>query len=443
MKHQEKKPLALFHKTPVRQVLFQWPVAPLHNGGHLIGLALFPLPLSLMISAGTHRRFYFFIFACLGLISPYLGWWLNSVLPETELKFALMVFNATLIVIPTVWGHFAFSSPQPGRWLSHGTIAACIFALGLTQVSSQISLAATCFLILAFGVFFNPLLPLLEAMTYHQMKNPQTYSKIRLFGSIGFMMCSFLIGGVLLIEHPRLFPYLVAGLLFVCWISSWPYKQMPPIGISTVEPVVVSSKKTATPQVLRSLLSLHPLWVVTCLVQAAFACYYAFFALHLQHIVSSGWIIGALIALATASEIVAFLKIDWFFKKWSPITLIGWACALLLIRWTVLSQASVALLPLVLVLQLTQAVGFSVFHTACLKLIHDRVTPLHVGAAQGFYNAIGYGVGGCVGVFVGGVLWETQKGQGVFVFAAGLCALALVWCVGWRWQQRSAPMDLQ
>lgn len=385
-----------------------------------------------MISVSAHSRFYFFIFACMGLISPYLGWWLNSVLHTSDLKYALMVFNATLIIIPTIWGHWAFSGSSPGRWLSHGTFAACLFALGLTQVSAEIPLAATCFLILAFGVFFNPLLPLLEALTYQQMKSPQLYSNIRLFGSIGFMACSFLLGGMLLMDRPFLFPYLVSGLLFVCWLISFPYKVVPLLGLGAIDAPVVQKKSRPSTPVSHSLVKLHPLWIITCLVQAAFACYYAFFAMHLQNIVSSGWIIGALIALATASEVVAFLKIDWFFKRWSPIALIVLATGLLLVRWGVLSIASAALLPLILILQLTQAVGFSVFHTACLKIIHDKIPSVHLGAAQGFYNAIGYGVGGCIGVFVGGLLWESQKGFGVFVFATALCCLALVWGLIWK-----------
>lgn len=395
-----------------------------------------------MITAAAHSRFYFFIFACMGLISPYLGWWLNSVLNPEDLKYVLMVFNATLIVVPTIWGHWAFSGNTPGRWLSHGTFAACLFALGLTQVSTQIPLLATCFLMLSFGVFFNPLLPLLEAMTYQQMKNPQMYSNIRLFGSIGFMVCSFVLGGMLLMDHPFLFPYLVSLLLFVCWIISFPYKSVPSMGVDIAATPIVQKKNVVEPKISTALLNLHPLWVITCVVQAAFACYYAFFALHLQGVVASGWMIGALIALATASEVVAFLKIDWFFKRWSPITLIVIACILLLIRWSVLSVATTALIPIILLLQVTQAVGFSVFHTACLKIIHDKISPLQVGAAQGFYNAIGYGVGGCIGVFVGGVLWENYKGAGVFTFAALLCLLGLCWGLVWRWTQKSARVQI-
>lgn len=379
-----------------------------------------------MVSPTSHMRFYFFLFATLGLISPYLGWWLNSVLPQAYLKYALAAFYSTLVIIPTVWGHMAFANNRPGRWLSHGTFAACVFAIGLTQISGNISIGAACFLIIAFGVFFNPLLPLLEAMVYQQMSNPQSYSNIRLFGSLGFMACSFLVGGVVLFNSPGLFPYLVAVLLFACWMLSLPYKNVIPL-------------KEETPQgeegVGKSLWALRALWVVTALTQASFACYYGFFAMHLKSVVEQGWIIGALIGLSTASEVLAFWKIDWFFKRFTPVGLIALSSGLSVVRWVVLAFATPGLLPLITLLQCTQAVGFSVFHTACLKIIHDQLPSAHVGAGQGFYNAVGYGVGGCFGVFVGGILWETQKGFGVFVFAAVLCAVCLLWAWGMKWRK--------
>lgn len=384
-----------------------------------------------MVSKASHSRFYFFIFACLGLISPYLGFWLNSVLPAEDLKYALMVFNATLIVVPTVWGYWAFKENRPGNWLSYGTIMACLFALGLTQVSRNITLLASCFLIVAFGVFFNPILPLLEAITYQQLKTPQSYSQVRLFGSAGFMFCSFLIGSMWILNNPHHFPYIVAALLFLCWCLSFPYKNTPVLynnSIEVKEPIIVSNPvKEKT--LFSSLLSLSSLWIVVILVQAAFACYYAFFALHMEQVVSSGWIIGALLATATGAEIFAFWKIDWFFNRWKPITLLATASLCLLLRWLLLAFITPQLIPLLFVFQLSQAIGFSVFHTVCLKIIHEKLSFTHVGAGQGFYNAIGYGVGGTIGVFFAGMFWEMYKGSGVFLFAFLLSVLSFVFAL--------------
>ena len=80
-----------------------------------------------------------------------------------------------------------------------------------------------------------------------------------------------------------------------------------------------------------------------------------------------------------------------------------------LLRWVVISIAlSPVWFPLLFIVQASQAIGFSVFHTASLKIIHDTVSSNHMGAAQGFYNAVGYGVGGLVGVFIAGLIWESK-----------------------------------
>lgn len=379
-----------------------------------------------------HIRFYFFIFASLGLISPYLGWWLASVLPEHDLKYVLSAFYATLIIVPSVWGHAAFSGQHPGKWLSHGALAAVIFAVGLSQISSSIGVAAACFLIMAFGIFFNPLLPLLEAMAYNQLSDHGAYSKIRLFGSLGFMLCSSLLGGVVLINHPNFFPWMVAALLLISWLFSLPYKKLT---LSIVPPTSVDVPKK---NIYKSLNSLSTLWIATALTQAAFACYFAFMALHMRSLGVNGWVIGLIIGASAASEILSFWKMDWFFKKAGPWTLIAVASLLSALRWIVVAFAAPGLIGLVLIAQLTQAIGFSVFHTACLKIIHDNLPSTHMGAAQGFYNAVGYGVGGLSGVFIGGIMWEMYGGQGVFLFAMCMSLLAFFLAAGLSLKSRHA-----
>ena len=379
--------------------------------------------MSVMISNWYHARFYFFLFATLGLISPYLGWWLGSVVDAQSLKYILASFYATLVLIPAIWGHAAFSGQHPGRWLSHGALAAVVFALGLTQITPATPLGAACFLVMAFGVFFNPLLPLLEAMAYNQLADQQAYSRIRLYGSLGFMVCSSLVGGMVLMKHPNLFPAIVTILMAITWFFSLPYKNTKPLTTSLITDVTemgeepVEQVKTDR-SVIKKIFSMWGLWLVTGLTQAAFACYFAFFALHMKDLGVAGWLVGLMIGVSAASEVIAFWKIKWFFDRASPWMLIAVASSLSCIRWVAVAMASDLWLPVVFALQLTQALGFSVFHTACLKIIHQSMPAKMMGAAQGFYNAVGYGVGGILGVFFSGLVWEHYRGQGVFAFAA-------------------------
>lgn len=388
------------------------------------------------MSSWYHARFYFVLFGVLGLVSPYLAWWLNSVLADGHLKYAMAVFYFTLILVPAIWGHVAFSGTSPGRWLSNGVLAAVLFSLGLTQIDAGTNIGAACFIILAFGVFFNPIMPLTDALAYNQYADEASYSRIRLFGSLGFTFVSTLIGGVIVMSHPHFFPYMVCLLMLVTWILSLPYKAhfkspspSPPSSHPTPKLNILSQilAPTTTNSVVNSIKSLWPLWVVVALSQVAFSSYFAFFALHMKSIGFSGWLIGVLIGIAAAAEVLAFLKMKWFFKIMSPWMLLALASLSSLLRWVVIAFAAPSWAPLLLLMQASQAIGFSVLHTASLKIIHDTLPSTHMGAAQGFYNAVGYGVGGLIGVFVAGVIWENQgSGVGVFIFASTVSFLTLL-----------------
>jgi PPP family 3-phenylpropionic acid transporter len=367
--------------------------------------------------------YYFSLYAVLGLVSPYLGYWLSHAMGSQGMVYALAAFYATMVFVPTLWGHAAFTPRNglsaPGQWLSFGSLGAAVFALGLTQVSAELPVLTSCFLVLAFGVFFNALVTLVESISYTLLETPTAFSRVRLFGSLGFMVCSVALGGTLVMSHPWTFPYLLAAIMTVAWLQSVPYKRvsMPvpraaaPLGSS----LWISARK------------LWPLWVVVLTTQAAFACYFAFFALRLREVGYSGPLVGVLFGLATAAEIFMFFRMGAVVSRWPPRTLVIVSTALTALRWLALSFiTSTAWFPVVVLAQLTQAFGFSIFHVATLRVLHESVPATHFGAVRGIQEAVGYGVGGVIGVLLAGRLWASGDHSMVFLAA---CGLAIVSCL--------------
>ena len=188
-----------------------------------------------MVKHFHHARYFFFLFSAMGIVSPYVGWWLQQVLDPLSASTVLACLYATIIVVPSLWGHAAFTSNRPGSWLSRGTLFACIFALGLTQIHSG------------------------------QVEDTHTYSRIRLYGSLGFMIFSSIIGGVLVLSHPSLFPYLVSAVMLVAYVVSLPYQQAPHIDYQ-----LSGNMREAFP---RLLWQLKGLWVVVVLSKVSFVIY--------------------------------------------------------------------------------------------------------------------------------------------------------------------------
>ena len=367
-----------------------------------------------------HARYYLFYFAALGLVSPYLGWWLASISPPGQLSYLLGAYQATMILIPSLWGYAAFSGSRPGHWLSHGTLGAAVFALGLSQVPTA-GVGAAIFLLLAFGVFFNAILPHAESMVYMaQSGNASRYARIRVFGSFGFLLSSSVLGGLVVMEFPSVFPVLVALLLVATWLSSFGYKGHSPSDNETPQ--------TDTVVPVRSLLRLWPIWTSSFFTQAAFACYYAFFALHMRSIGVSPLGVGVLIGVGVVFEVLAFWKIAAITRWARPWTWIVIAGVVSLVRWvgTGHAESGWGWFVILGVLQTMHAVCFSVFHSSCMALIYSSVPARHNALAQGLNNSAGYGLGGFVGVVVAGQLWA-GPGQGfsVFMYAACLSAMGL------------------
>ena len=76
--------------------------------------------------------------------------------------------------------------------------------------------------------------------------------------------------------------------------------------------------------------------------------------------------------------------------------------------------------------QLLHAASFGIVHAVAIHLIHQYFTGKHQGRGQALYSSMSFGVGGALGSFLAGLLWQDLGGQMVFMLSAGFSLLALV-----------------
>lgn len=387
-------------------------------------------------------KYYLFVFAALGIISPFLGLWLKDILKPEDFKYALISYYSTVIIFPVLFGYIAFKNGNQNRNLVIITLIS--FVSSLLLIKNYDNLLLTCFFIFIFGAFYNSIMPVLEAITYQNNSNPKDYSKIRVFGSYGFAISSFIIG-YFVIKNPILFPYIVSFLLLIASIISFTYLNKDKNSTKslnrnfdtnyfdtqfTIDLDSISKTKLNSGFDFKKVLKLSKLWTIVFLTQAAFACYYTFFAIHLNQIFNLFFIVTLFFAIATISEILAFCKMDWFFKKFSTKTLLMLSSSSLILRWICLAISPFInmylALFLILFFQITHIFGFAVFHSCSLKIIDENIKKEDQGLYQGLYNSVGYGFGASIGVFIGSVIWENYNTIGVFIFAAILSTISLL-----------------
>ena len=364
--------------------------------------------------------FYFFYFATLGGFLPFWSLYLKdcqfSALEIGQLT-ALMV--GTKIIAPNLWGWVA---DHTGKSLSVIRLASffamILFAGFLYQQSFQWFAIVT----IGFSFFWNAALPQFEAATLHHLKDePHRYSKIRLWGSIGFIATVLGVGYLLDLYSIRLLPFLIVVLLACIWLISLLTPEVNRVHASDAHIGIWLIVKQ--PEVIAFLL-------VYLLLQAAHGSYYVFFSIYLQQIGYSSSMIGMLWSLGVGAEVIVFLFMRPLLKYVSLRRILLVSALFSVLRWLLIAWYADNMW-LLMGAQVLHAASFGTSHVAAIHLVQGYFGQHHQGKGQALYSSFSFGVGGMLGGLYSGYTWDSYGGHWVYSFAAILSALAYIIAVIW------------
>jgi MFS transporter, PPP family, 3-phenylpropionic acid transporter len=371
-------------------------------------------------SAPRLASFYFFYYATVGAFIPYWGPYLEargfSAL-QIGMAFALMGVSRT--VMPVAWGIWSDRGEQRMRLIRLATVLSLACFMMIPLVGSFGAIAG---LMLAYSLFWHALLPQFEVVALnHLAVTGADYSRVRLWGSVGFVVAVLSVGPVL--DQVGMMPLpLLVGLLWLGMVgTAWLVAEPPPLP-ATVERGVDIWQVLRKPEVVALLL-------VCFASQLSFAVYYNFFTLFLERHGYSRGLAGVLWSLGVVAEIALFWWMRPVIQRVGVRRLMLLAIGVTAARWAVTALA-VDQLALLLLAQLSHAVTFGAYHAVAVHYV-QRLFPgrLH-GRGQAIYNAVSYGLGGSIGSLMGGWLWDAVSPEATFLTAA-LMALLGFW-VGWR-----------
>ena len=163
--------------------------------------------------------FYFFYFASLGALIPYWSLYLQSLgFGAVEIGELTAVILATKIVAPNIWGWIA---DHTGRHMAVVRISSLFAAIMFTGVFIQQSYWWLVAVMVSFSFFWNAALPQFEVTTLNALGDEtQGYSKIRLWGSIGFIITVVALGPLIEKTGADRLPLTVLLLLVGIWLST-------------------------------------------------------------------------------------------------------------------------------------------------------------------------------------------------------------------------------
>ncbi len=368
--------------------------------------------------------FYFLYFAALGCFLPYWALYLQDLgFDHAQIGLLMAILPATKIVSPNLWGWVA---DHTGRNIALIRVSSCLTAASFALVfwgDGFVWLALVIFLV---SFFWNAPMPLFEAMTLSYLhQDSHRYTRIRIWGSIGFVLAVFLAGWALE-------TFLGMGCLPWLVIAAF-------IGMALVALLLPGHSMRTQGSVTGSLRAIFQrqgvvaFFLVCLLIQLAHGPYYSFFSVYLKESGYNAGQTGLLWSLGIVAEILFFAVSSGVFKRFSLRGILLTATALSVLRWLLIAWW-VDNIALLLFAQLLHAASFGANHVAAIQFIHKHFAWPHQSKGQALYGSLSFGLGGMLGSYASGEVWVSLGPSMVFSAAAGLSLLA--WLFVWGWVEK-------
>jgi MFS transporter, PPP family, 3-phenylpropionic acid transporter len=369
----------------------------------------------------------FAYFAYTGLFATYAPLWLQSLGYSTLAIGSLASMQAaTRLVSPYAWGWLADHTGSRTLLLRWAVGLALLCSLGF--LAGQLSWTWIVLVTVALFLCTAGVIPINEAALAHLVSRDDTgsldagrYGRVRVWGSVGFILAVSGSGFILQWLGLASFPLLVIALLALLLVAALrlPMLREAAHGHERAAPALAVLRQ---PQVAWFFAGVF----FTVLAHTSL---YAFFSLYLASLGYATGTVGLMWTLSVAVEVAWF----WFQGRWvHRLSMHGWlVLAALVSALRFAAMAAFGELVWVLVLaQCTHAITFAAQHTACIGLINRHFPGRLRGRGQALYTVLGYGASGVVGGVAGGALSEALGFAAVFWAAAGAAAVSALCC--WR-----------
>ncbi|WP_312202793.1 3-phenylpropionate MFS transporter [Kosakonia cowanii] len=358
---------------------------------------------------------YFTYFFSYGIFLPFWGVWLKGVGLTPEIIGMLLGaglvarFLGSLLIAPRV--------SDPSRLITALRVlalATLIFAMAFYAGSHVAWLAVV---IVGFNLFFSPLVPLTDALAGTWQKQfPMDYGRVRVWGSIAFVIGSALTGKLVSLYDYRAILVMLSISTASMLLGMLLHPSIMPQGENRQqEGAGWPAWRTLIVQNWRFL-------ACVSLLQGAHAAYYGFSAIYWQSVGYSASTVGYLWSLGVVAEVVIFTLSNRLFRRFSARDLLLLSAVCGLVRWSLMGWTIA--LPWLVVAQILHCGTFTVCHLAAMRYISARQGS-EVIRLQAVYSAVAMGGSIALMTMIAGFLFEHLH-QGLFFIMALLALPALV-----------------
>ncbi|WP_410498202.1 MFS transporter [Chitinibacter sp. S2-10] len=364
--------------------------------------------------------FYFCYFAFNGLFSPYWGLYLAGLaFPAWQIGILTSLTQINRIYAPALWGYLADRTGRRQQILRLAGLGGLLFYIPLLFTSTFWPI----FIAVLLGSFFwSAALPLVEATAMNLLKGDSgAYSRLRIWGSLGFVAATLLAGYLIDKQGLAVFPWAVMSVMLALAVYCWQIPESP-----TSEQVVTQETSFLTVLRQREVRAL----LCSCFLMAlAHGPYYSFYSIYLADQGYGKSTIGWFWSIGVVAEIAIFWLMPRLNARFAHKTLLLFGLAVATLRFLQIGWG-IESLALLLLAQLAHAFTFGSNHAVNMAYIHHYFAGRHQAKGQALYIAVSFGIGGSLGGILSGTVWQVLGGAWVFSLAAAACALA--YWLAWR-----------
>lgn len=352
--------------------------------------------------------FYALYYVSVGGFVPYWTLYLSHLgYSPVEIGTVLGVTGLMRVIAPVAWGSIMDRSGRRMPWIVGGMLATSVLFGAVPFTNSFATLIG---LHAAYAIFWNAALPAFDVVTLnHLMRTGRDYARIRLWGSVGFIVSVYAIGVLLQATGIAPLPWIiVASMIAMAWLG-YHISDVADLRAHT-GPAAGLIRTLRQPAVLTLLAACF-------LSQLSFAPFYSFFSLYLETHDYTRSTIGAFWALGVLAEVIVFVYSGRLIARYGARQVLIFSLATAVLRWLLL--ALFVDVPAMLVFgQLLHFSSFGLYHAVSVHYIHLLFPGRLQGRGQAVLAATTFGLGGSLGNFAGGYIWEHLGPQVLYLLAA-------------------------
>ncbi len=372
--------------------------------------------------------FFFAYYGYVGVFSPYASlYFADRGLSATQIGILMSLMQVMRIFGPNVWGWVADQSRRRVLVLRLTSVAAALTFCGMFVGQTFVFFFA---LMVTVNLFTSAQGPISEALMLSSMRGDLThYGRVRLWGSVGFIVLVTVSGYALDWQGIELMPWI--ALLMLVMVTSVTFSLHE-------EPPTQHAQPSNSVRELLSRKSVLSFFASTFLMIAAHSSLYVYYSLYLSDMGYSKTVIGLMWSLGVIAEILFFFYQAPLFRRFGVRKLMLFSLAIAVVRFLMIGWGAQSL-AILLVAQVLHAATFGVHHSASVATLQRWFAGSLQARGQALFISISYGLGGTVGGLLLSACWDTFGARWVYVLAAIMSLLGLFAAqLSYRWQDEEA-----